>query len=511
MEANEDGKKKQIAENLCDLYIHPQDNRGQRKGVVMSDPSRAELLRILEETLFNEYEFFESHNGHTYARNATHPNAPALPIKSRAHRRKIRKAAGSCSINLTPREEDQLISNMEAEALSKGEYREVFTRVAPIENGVEIDIGDAADTRIRITPGKVELVFSSDTLMTRSPSMRPLPIPSAVGDYKLLRKYVNLAESDWLLLLVWMIFTICHPKVPSTNYVILVLLGDQGSGKTWLVNSVIQALLDPGVGLRSFPNKKSDLAIAAQHGHLLTFDNARYFNASMSDLLCLCATGGSLGTRQLYTDTDQSVVNLHAPIAITTIHSCISQPDLAQRCLSLGLRALDGKERKSETELNAQLGQELPVIYSGLLNLCAEVMVRLPEAKVSSPERMLDFCRWIAAFELVREIPQGRLQSNYSYNLVQTLHDSLTENTLAVAVMRLAEAERSWSGTPEALLNEITQRYGFELARSRDWPPNAIAMSKRLRALSAGLRTQHVEIAFCRGKERQITVTSISA
>jgi hypothetical protein len=121
----------------------------------------------------------------------------------------------------------------------------------------------------------------------------------------------------------------------STNFVILVLQGDQGSGKTFLCN-IVQSLLDPSVvGVQTFPHNQKDLVISALNSHVLFYDNLRDIKPLMSDTLCTAATGGHLTTRRLYTDAEQQVHRLHVALVLNGIHSFIEQPDLAQRSLPL--------------------------------------------------------------------------------------------------------------------------------------------------------------------------------
>jgi len=44
---------------------------------------------------------------------------------------------------------------------------------------------------------------------------------------------------------------------------------------------------------------------------------------------------------------------------------------------------------------------------------------------------------------------------------------------------------------------------------TRQWPRNAIALSKRLQALKASLHGHGIGIEFGRGQERQIKITSL--
>lgn len=189
-------------------------------------------------------------------------------------------------------------------------------RVAPASGGIEIDLGDHQHTRIKIAAGKVDAINSgSEAVFFRTPFGQSLVMPAAEGNVRLLQKYVNLDAISKVLFIGWLTYTLAHPKVASTKYVILVLQGNQGSGKTSLCNNVILRLLDPtSVGVQVLPANQRELAIASQNAHVLCFDNLRDFRQSMADKLCIASTGGAITSRQLYSDADQHV--LRSPCCI---------------------------------------------------------------------------------------------------------------------------------------------------------------------------------------------------
>jgi hypothetical protein len=396
-----------------------------------------------------------------------------------------------------------------ARAQAAGILRPVWLRVAPFGDGVELDVGDDRNTRIRVTPGKVEVINSgSPTTFRRPPSMRALPMPANHGDWKLLRPYVNLEPVPSILLVAYIAFTLVSPKVDGVTFLILLLLVNQGSGKSSLTRT-IQRFTDPtALGLQAFPKSERDLAIAVQQGHVVAFDNLRAFTPAMADALCRVSTGGAFATRRLYTDDEQMVHRLHCGLILNGLHTFIDQPDLAQRCLPLVLKPLDETDRREETEMMAALNRDTPIIFRGLLDLAAEIMARLPEAEVVAPERVISFSKWLAAMELVYGAPAGVYQQAYRNALSGGMLDALLEDPLASVVLTFAAnlTTGQWSGTPRALYQELCDTASHRTVYSRDWPRNEIAMGKQLRSLQAGLQRQGVDVLFSRGRERSITI-----
>lgn len=436
-------------------------------------------------------------------------NARAIQVGSRALDNIIRKFAEREGVTLRKSDLRELNDSLLAFAESKGQIKNVFLRVAAIEGGVEIDLGDDRHARVRITAGKVELVLNGSTvLFWRSNTFLPMAQFVAAGDLQLLKQYLNLDDVSFMLLRGWMSYTLAHPKVSSSMFVILLLLGGQGSGKTF-ASKLIRRLLDPSpIGVQTLPTNAKDLAISTQNGHVSCFDNGRFISPAMSDFYCTAATGGTLTGRQLYTDADQQVILLHGALIINGIHAFINQPDFAQRSLPMQLSTLPEKNRRSEAELEAALARDLPAIQRGLFDLIAAVLVHLPTVKATHPQRMIDFVLWLAAMEKVDGAPEGTYQAAYTTALNDGQRECLMDNVLASAILTWAEkmAGDAWSGTPAAFLAKLNDVAGSGLQNSKDWPGNPISLSKRIVPLQAALLSQGIELNLLRGKSRMVSV-----
>lgn len=457
----------------------------------------------------------KSRDGVTYAILGDKGNPYLLPIRSKAFFNFVRSHLSKSGEAPKSHEVQEVIEQLDANASCNGEEVDAWYRVAELSNekGIEIDLGDEDQTRVRVTPGNVELVLENSTsLFYRTQVCRPMGVPSATGDISLLKKYFNLNDVDQLLLLAWISYTIAHPKITSSKYLILVLQGDQGTGKSSLVSNIILPLIDPTVlGLQVFPGNSKDLCIALQNTHVLAYDNMRGFKQSMSDLLCIASTGGAISSRALYTNSEINIQKLHGALILNGIHSFVSHSDLAQRCLCVRTKELPEVERKSELEIASEYEADFPMIFRGLLDLIAGIFTHLDDVELENPERMIGFVRWLAAMEKVQGAPSGTYQSAYSANLNDAQLDSLLEHSLADAIFRFATEHigGSWSGTPTELLNELNDCAPRATQYSRDWPHNAISLSKRLNALKASFKGQGIEIEFTRGKERTIAITNL--
>jgi len=440
-------------------------------------------------------------------------NPETYHIKARNFRKVIIKEGQSVSITHTSREIEAIQEALcdAAEASDNGFH--VCLRVAAIDGGVEIDAGTKDQTRFRITAGKVEVISEgSDVLFYRPSAMLPFVKPAETSDLDLLFKYLNFTEDHGWLFIIWICFTLSTPRSNHTSYPILVLIAEQGASKSTTCKLIIRSLLDPGLmGIQGFPTNRQDMVIAANHTHILIYDNLRYLSKKWSDTLCIASTGGMDPTRKLY--TDQELVNhpFQVPLVLNGIHDFIEEPDLASRCVRLELNSIPEDMRRDEKEFTEEFNADLPEIFKGILELTGKILEKLPTAKVTHPERMLGYVRYLASAEEVLGMAPSKLQSVYSSILNDAQHDSVLEDPLASTIydMIIGCNRSEWTGTPTELLSVITDSIGIYDPKRKLLPNNPISLSKRLNALKAPLRSQQVEVTFTRGKERRITITNL--
>lgn len=389
----------------------------------------------------------------------------------------------------------------------------VWHRVAPlVQGGVEIDLGDAQQTRYRVKPGAVERVDGgSENLFARSELSAAFVEPSDTPNLALIDKYLNMDAQSRTLVVEWLAYTLGHPKVDGTKYVHLVVQGPQGSGKTVFSKNIVQALVDPSVaGLQIFPRDSKSLAVTLQGAHLTAFDNMRVMRVEQSDMLCAAATGGTVVDRKLYTNSEKSVSQIHGPVLFNGIHEYLRESDLAQRCLVMQLQTIDASKRKADADLMRDLEEDMPHIFAGLLQRMSLNFARHEEAQVIHAERMIEFSKWLAASELVDGVPPGTYQAVYSEMVAEAQLDSIMDNPLVVAIACLVDSQRGkpWAGSPTELLHALAIHApsGFGNDRSNGMPNNAISLSRRLRSLESALKTLKIEFKLTRGIQRTITL-----
>src|SRR5262249_48727960 len=137
-----------------------------------------------------------------------------------------------------------VISVLEARARFDAGVPSVSIRVArgspESRSGFFIDLGDSTEATVEVTERGWQVVDRPDAFFWRPEGMAALPVPARDGSIALLRRYVNVREDGFRLLIAWLTAAL----LPEGPYPILALHGEQGSAKTSLAK-VIRLLMDP--------------------------------------------------------------------------------------------------------------------------------------------------------------------------------------------------------------------------------------------------------------------------
>jgi len=309
----------------------------------------------------------------------------------------------------------------------------------------------------------------------RTPGMQPLPLPERGGTIEALRPFLNVAASDFVLVVAFLLAAL-HPWGP---YPIFDVVAEQGTGKTSLLR-ILRSLTDPHVVAScALPLSGRDLFIAARNTHLQTFSNVSTLSNAMSDHLCRLADGGGLRIRTLFSDAAETHFRGARPIALEGIANVVSRPDFQERALIFQLERLPAY--RTERELLHAFDRQRASIFGALLDILVHGLEMLPVTRLVSPPRMADFAYWAVACGL------DRFEEAYAANRQSAILVMLSHDPVAKAVRALVARRRRWRGTMEDLLDVVGPTAGIRSTRK---------LSDDLRRLTPMLRTVGVHIVY---------------
>ncbi len=264
------------------------------------------------------------------------------------------------------------VGQLKAIAQFDGERRSVHTRVAYVDRCGWLDLCNDRWQSVEVTAAGWRVVDEPAVRFTRASGTKPLPVPAAgLANLDSLFDLLHFDDADLrLLVTAWLVNSVMN----VASYPILALTGEQGSGKTTLCRA-LQRLIDPhAMEGRSPPRSEEDIAVAAQHAHLLVYENLSGISTQLSDSLCRVATGAGFAARKLYTDADERQLSFCRPIIINGINDLATRSDLADRMITVHLQPIAGSRRRTEADLWARFDELQPRLLGAVLHLVAKVL-----------------------------------------------------------------------------------------------------------------------------------------
>ena len=368
--------------------------------------------------------------------------AACYPVKSSAFAQQIRlthfDATGK---SLSQSGLDEVVDLMEARALYRSPQEEVHIRLAGHNGKIYIDLGSADSTVVCISTDGWSLTTDCPVRLWRPPDFGQLPLPVANGNVSELRDILGLDVESFTLFLAFLIVCLS----PDGPYMILLVQGEQGSGKS-LLCSLAKRLLDPAAIERlRMPSSEHDLAIQASQNRVLVFDNASSVKFDISDALCSLATGAGFTTRKFYTDNESRAFKHVRPIVINGIGDFANRPDLLERAIQLKLKAMPARARRTEKQIGAEFEKALPRLLGALFTIATFALKTLPTTEPPTSVRMADAAHWLVAAEGATGLPRGTLLAALEHGQRDMMLDRAANDPLVIAVFKLLDRKEDQS------------------------------------------------------------------
>jgi putative DNA primase/helicase len=342
---------------------------------------------------------------------------------------------------------------LEARAVNNSPLCECFIRVGHQAGKLYLDLCHDDWRAIEITSTNWNVVEKPAVKLMRSNAMRSLAHPEQGGLIEELRRFVNASDDDFMMVVAWLVASLRH----YGPYPILALNGEQGSGKS-VVSRMLRSLVDPSAApIRAVPKDDRDLVVSAGNSWVLAFDNLSSVPAWLSDALCRLATGSGFATRMLHTDNAEAIFEAARPIILNGIPSLTDRPDLADRALTIHLKAIPESERRPEDELLAEFEEARPRIISALCDAVSMALRNVDKVKIARSPRMADFVKWISAAEPGLGWEAGEFLAAYSENRRSVSETVFEADSVAVAIKNFVTNDHpsGWGCRPECGWNSV--------------------------------------------------------
>ncbi len=381
------------------------------------------------------------------------------------------------------------IATLEAEAKFNGREVTIAVRSHFYDDSIFIDMGTKDRSIIEVRSTGWKSVNKAPIKFIRKNGMTALPAPTD-GNIELLKKYINVSEDEFPLIYGWIFCALAGVK----PYPILILQGEQGTGKS-TTSKVIRSLVDPSsVPLRSPPKDTKDLLVSAANTHCIVLDNLSGISPELSDCLCRLSTGGGHDVRALFTNDEQYLVELQRPVLCNGIDDVATRPDLSERALIMNLPYITGSARKSESQFWSEFEQDRPKILGALLDGVSSGLKHRSSITLKEKPRMADAAMWVTACE--RELNlEGKFIAAHIDNQSHAVELGIDASPVGSALMTLMTDRIEWTGKPTDLLNALSDIAGERQTRSNAWPQSTKGLKNALTRLTPSFRKLGITIS----------------
>lgn len=392
---------------------------------------------------------------------------------------------------------------------SRGPVYDTFRRVAASEHAIFLDLADDLGKAVKVTADGWTIVSDHPIKFIRNGSMKAIPEPEGGSMIEELRSFVHGDDDVFVLVVAWLIGCLMH-KGP---FPVLIIGGEQGSGKSF-ISRLLRALIDPStVPLRSMPREERDLLVAALNNWVIGFDNLSTMPNWLSDALCRISTGSGFGTRKLHTDGEEMIIGASRPVMTNSIIDLAERPDFADRSIGIHLPRISESERRAEADVWKAFEEARPRILGALLDAAATGLRRRAAIRLDRLPRLADFAIWVEACAPALGLNAGEFLDAYDRNKVQINEVALEADPVAIAILNFVKGLPSgqFEGSPSQLLADLNSTTPEASRKSKYWPMTPNAMGSRIKRVAPLLRGAGFEVDSRKSGTRTIRIVNLAA
>ncbi len=376
-----------------------------------------------------------------------------------------------------------------------GPLHQSARRIAWCDGACWIDLCDDRWRSVRIDADGWSVVDDPPVKFIRSDSSRALPEPAQGGSVSQLRAFINCNDDDFKLIVAWLTAALWGK---ASSYPVLMLSGEQGSGKSTMAK-LLRSLVDPAaVDLATPPNDDRSLFVMASNTHVMSLDNMSKIDGRLSDAICRLATGAGFATRKLHTNNKMNWFAGARPIIVNGIPNLIARADLADRCLNIRLHGIDDSQRRPEDEFWRAWEAVRLGILGALCDAISTALRRIGTVKCERYPRMADFAKLMEAASPSLGWGEGEFAEAYKANRQSTNNIAFEDDDVAVTIeqfMSQIGREGNWSGTATELLAQLNRIAPNHVKRLPSWPKKSNGLGSALERATPLLRQRGLSVA----------------
>ena len=380
---------------------------------------------------------------------------------------------------------NQAIDELRAHTRLNCPQHEVFRRVGKYLGKHYLDLCDKDRHVIEIDTDGWHIRNAADIpgiRFLRPTKFLPIPIPERGGAIDALWHYVTVSPEDRPLVLAWLLGAM-RIDLPCA---VLLLIGEAGTAKT-SNGSFLASIINPLISeegktyaLLSFPRNEKDLYVTAKNNWTFALDNVGKLSKEMSDALCCIVTGVADESRKFFTNNDESRFLVRRPVLITSVGQIVSEPDLADRTLTIELPTL--ATRLLESQLWSEFERDRSKILGALLDA---FVIGLRGSESTPPDvRLQDFGKFVQDAENVFGYQTGTTVAAMRRVQAAASEGAVNESPLAKAIVAHVQCGE-FVGTAKQLREALV---------SGDWPDGDVKFANAFKRIIPDLQKIGLDI-----------------
>lgn len=390
----------------------------------------------------------------------------------------------------SPRDQSvrEALSTLSGLARHEGDCHEVNIRVGMHNGAYYIDLGEEGSSRsIELWPDEWRVIDNPPCYFIRPETIRALPFPVSGHDINQLWDFVNIAENSRTLILAWLVECLR----PDTPFPVLELFGEQGSAKS-TTQRILRQLIDPNASdLRAAPKNVEDIFVCAAASWLASYENVSHLPAAMQDALCVLSTGAGYAKRKLYSDADESVIQVKRPVMLNGISVSITAQDLVDRAISIETPTIC--DRVEGTIIFPAFEKKRGELIGALLDIAAKALGILPSIDLPAKDRprLLEFVKLGMAISQVTNGKPDEFLDQFNAVRQESIARSIDASPVALALIEWCEKQ---TYTIEISVKDLYERMNqYKPYNADSWPRTVKGFADALRRLSPALRHLGIE------------------
>ncbi|KAF5058343.1 hypothetical protein DSECCO2_347500 [anaerobic digester metagenome] len=480
---------------------------------VSKDKESAKQSDVILE-LLNDCELLRGDDGEEYAIVVINGNRYVVKIKSKKFKQFMQKcyyeakktAPGSEAVN-------QALEILAMKASFGEDEIEINRRVGMSEDGKYYYDLNHDSRYVQMTSNGCSIVTNPDVYFFQPKNMGRQVEPDFSAQPEdlidLIGKHFRI-KNIWDILLFACYLVSC--LITDIPHPILILFGEKGSAKSTSMR-LLKRIVDPArQDVLAMPSANSDLSVTLTNHYMPCFDNLSYLSVDKSNILCMAATGGSISKRTLYTDSDETILEIKRCVVLNGINIVANQPDLLDRSITLELSRISVDERLPEDVIWNTFNADLPKIMGSIFNILSTAITKRQNLQLEQVGRMADFSYWgYAIAEAMGKSGQEFLNA-YLDNQNRVNEEALASNPVATAMIALMRENFKWSSSVSKLLFKLEMVAGDEQINTHQkiWPADANVLSKRLKEVKSNLEEIGIQYEIRHaGDYKKIIITNV--